>query len=426
MFRQSSSRNQRTKGFRSKHGLQVFLLMAVCVWLLYQVKHSHDKRQALDEGGAGISEKVEEARHDVFNLGRKDISERLQMTTDKQKEDGEEEEEDEGKREVREEEEEEEGKHEDNEEEERGVGDDEIDERDQEKLDEDAEQEEELVDGEDEKENDGEKDNQIDDADVSETQEHNNDDSGLHDGDSSSSHGLIHDTQIIRSDIAKLEQESAAREQDEEVDGSNERDPEKDMDTVVSTSLQAKTKEAAIEEIELSRNTSDLPRVLTERETVGDASHNSTGNGEVSGVKLSEVQDESLLNSTVGELEERIESHNNSTQEIAETPVSMVGDQNITFSGTQGHETTSSESQGRNKTLNEVPNQGKALTEEHEENFDADSGGGDSDEQLESLDLDETEENSLATQEERDALTDLATLPEHEDEEASNEAVSAE
>ncbi|XP_031482083.1 uncharacterized protein LOC116252140 [Nymphaea colorata] len=417
MFRQSSSRNQRTKGFRTKHGLQVFLLMAVCVWLLYQVKHSHDKRQALDESGAGSSEKVEDARHDVFNLGRKDISERIQMTTDRQKEDGDEEEEDEGKREVREEEEEEEGKHEENEEEERGVGDDELDERDQEKIDEDAEQEEELVDGEDEKENDGEKDNQFDDMDASETQKHNNDDAGSHDGESSSSHGLIHDTQILRSDIAKLEQEqeSAIREQGE---GSNERDPDKDIDTIDATLLQTKTKEAAMEELERSRNSSDLPRVLRERETVGDFSHNLT----VSDVKLSEVEDESHLNSTVGELKEQIESDNYSTAETAETPVSMIGDKNITFSGTEDHEF-----QGHNTTLYKVQNQNRTLTEEQQENIDADSEDGESDEQLESLELDESEdENSLATQEERDALTDLETLPQHEDEEANNEAVSEE
>uniref|UniRef100_A0A5B7BGD8 Uncharacterized protein n=1 Tax=Davidia involucrata TaxID=16924 RepID=A0A5B7BGD8_DAVIN len=42
---QSTSRNQRPKGFNVKQGFQFALLLAVCIWLWYQTKHSHDKRK---------------------------------------------------------------------------------------------------------------------------------------------------------------------------------------------------------------------------------------------------------------------------------------------------------------------------------------------------------------------------------------------
>ncbi|RRT49340.1 hypothetical protein B296_00027289 [Ensete ventricosum] len=39
-----TSRNQRSKGFAMKNALQVCLLVIVCAWILYQIKHSHDKK----------------------------------------------------------------------------------------------------------------------------------------------------------------------------------------------------------------------------------------------------------------------------------------------------------------------------------------------------------------------------------------------
>ncbi|PQQ10772.1 neurofilament medium polypeptide [Prunus yedoensis var. nudiflora] len=58
MLKQSPSRNQRSKGFKVKHALQMFLLLAICIWLLYQLKHSHDKK-AYEESSAKISGKMQ-------------------------------------------------------------------------------------------------------------------------------------------------------------------------------------------------------------------------------------------------------------------------------------------------------------------------------------------------------------------------------
>ncbi|KAL6545870.1 hypothetical protein OROGR_009744 [Orobanche gracilis] len=69
MYRQSPSRNQRSKGIKVKYVLQICLLLAVCFWLIYQVKHSHDKKKEFEESEAEASLKRDKA----VKLGRKAI-----------------------------------------------------------------------------------------------------------------------------------------------------------------------------------------------------------------------------------------------------------------------------------------------------------------------------------------------------------------
>ncbi|KAJ6754882.1 MYB-LIKE PROTEIN X [Salix purpurea] len=91
MIKRSPSRNARSKGIKAKHVLQICLLLGVCFWLLYQVKHSHDKKKELEEKDASFSQKT--LSHEVLpKLGRKDPHPGLQ---DKTSEKNEEEEEDE-------------------------------------------------------------------------------------------------------------------------------------------------------------------------------------------------------------------------------------------------------------------------------------------------------------------------------------------
>lgn len=50
MLRQASSRNHRVNGgFREKNALQIGVLVAVCLWLLYRMKCSHDQRKAYED-----------------------------------------------------------------------------------------------------------------------------------------------------------------------------------------------------------------------------------------------------------------------------------------------------------------------------------------------------------------------------------------
>ncbi|XP_072985516.1 uncharacterized protein [Typha latifolia] len=61
----STSRSQRNKGSNVKKILQVALLLGVVIWLLYQVKHSHDKKNEYEE------KRIRMGDDDVFS-GRKE------------------------------------------------------------------------------------------------------------------------------------------------------------------------------------------------------------------------------------------------------------------------------------------------------------------------------------------------------------------
>ncbi|PIA64733.1 hypothetical protein AQUCO_00100302v1 [Aquilegia coerulea] len=67
MFYQPSVRIQKPKGYRVKQGFQVVLIVAFCVWILYQIKHSHDKKKNYD----GIPENLLTLKHTPNVLGRK-------------------------------------------------------------------------------------------------------------------------------------------------------------------------------------------------------------------------------------------------------------------------------------------------------------------------------------------------------------------
>lgn len=64
---QSASRNPRPKGFKVKRALQFTLLLVLCIWLLYQIKHSHDNTE---DNGRNIQRKLGE-EHGASILGRK-------------------------------------------------------------------------------------------------------------------------------------------------------------------------------------------------------------------------------------------------------------------------------------------------------------------------------------------------------------------
>ncbi|XP_041011529.1 dentin sialophosphoprotein-like isoform X2 [Juglans microcarpa x Juglans regia] len=226
MFKQSPSRNHRSKGIRLKHVLQICLLLGICFWLIYQVKHSHDKKKAFDENDANLSAKTRSGG-ELLNFGRKDLHPYVKEVTKKDKHGGEEEEEskhgedeqeEENKHEV-DEQEDEENKSEETEDEERGVGDDEIDENDQEKLDGEADRDEEFIDDEKEgKEDDRkseDKDSQVETS--LEDQDHDDGTENIHEareehykGDDASS-AVAHDTQTIISETENLSSENSIK-----------------------------------------------------------------------------------------------------------------------------------------------------------------------------------------------------------------------
>ncbi|XP_065870835.1 uncharacterized protein [Euphorbia lathyris] len=78
MIKRTLSRNARSRGFKVKHVLQICLLLGVCFWLIYQVKHSHDKKEELDKKDAAkVSVKSQNGNGDA-DLGRKGLIARVQ------------------------------------------------------------------------------------------------------------------------------------------------------------------------------------------------------------------------------------------------------------------------------------------------------------------------------------------------------------
>ncbi|CAL1389852.1 unnamed protein product [Linum trigynum] len=79
MIKRFPSRNSRSKGIKVKHVLQICLLLGVCFWLIYQVKHSHDKKNEFDGKDAKVSTTTRTHVHDneILKLGRKDLHPRV-------------------------------------------------------------------------------------------------------------------------------------------------------------------------------------------------------------------------------------------------------------------------------------------------------------------------------------------------------------
>ncbi|KAL2324308.1 hypothetical protein Fmac_023366 [Flemingia macrophylla] len=71
MIKRFPSRNHRSKGIKVKHVLQTILLLGVCFWLIYQVKHNHDKKKEFDKKDAKLS--VSTKTNQILKLGRRDL-----------------------------------------------------------------------------------------------------------------------------------------------------------------------------------------------------------------------------------------------------------------------------------------------------------------------------------------------------------------
>ncbi|CAH9058091.1 unnamed protein product [Cuscuta europaea] len=186
MFKQSpTSRSHRSKGIKTKHVLQICLLLAVCFWLIYQVKRSYDKGKEFDETDSGFSLKSGSI-YETTKWGRKSLLPHSSngITTTKLKQDNDSQDEDEDAK-TEEVEPDQDNKFEDENDEDRGGRDDAVDEHDQEKSD---EQEDELVDVEtDMKSSEENTDHELDEEDSMSTHE------ALYKADDASS-AVTHDT----------------------------------------------------------------------------------------------------------------------------------------------------------------------------------------------------------------------------------------
>ncbi|CAH8329378.1 unnamed protein product [Eruca vesicaria subsp. sativa] len=70
-MKKPSSRSQRgSRGIKGKHVVQICVLLGVCIWLIYQVKYSHDKKKEIYETDG---EKLLDKEDGLVKLGRKDL-----------------------------------------------------------------------------------------------------------------------------------------------------------------------------------------------------------------------------------------------------------------------------------------------------------------------------------------------------------------
>ncbi|XP_062098354.1 uncharacterized protein LOC133804209 isoform X2 [Humulus lupulus] len=155
MLKQSTSRNQRSKGFKVKHALQICLLLAICIWLLYQVKHSHDKNKAFGDSSSMISTKMLNGL-ELIKVGRRDLHPQVDTQIEVEKL-----EENDFKEDL------DETRLEENDNEEGRSVDDEIDEHDQERAEEEEPDEvEDLIDEEDGERHEGIEEQEIEDKEI--------------------------------------------------------------------------------------------------------------------------------------------------------------------------------------------------------------------------------------------------------------------
>ncbi|XP_059647916.1 uncharacterized protein LOC132294175 [Cornus florida] len=336
-----SSRNQRSKGVKIKRVLQVCLLLAVCSWLIYQVKHSHDKKKEFDENNLKIALKTLSG-DEILKLGRKDLHPRVEETTAENEKHDEEEavEEETGGEEQNKHEEEVEEQEDDikieEKEDERGGGDDEIDVHDITKAFDD-DHEDELADEEEREEGD-KKESEEKDAEDKDGQIEN--ESSLdqdHDGGSNAheareehykaddaSSAVTHDTQTISIETEK---------------GSSENSDE----NTEMTNLEQENEVNNTEEIDDGQNRTGL--MLGDGEMAENGTRlNETANEEKGfEIVLPKSEDSALSNSTI-----QVESNNLLEVSINSTEVST---ENRDLSLPNGTETTSDSTPAQNATV---------------------------------------------------------------------------
>lgn len=85
MLKQSPSRNLRSKGFKVKHAVQICILFAIAIWLLYRARHSHAKGAGYEETTTTstadlLEETTRGAYDDVLKFGRKGLKPRVEET----------------------------------------------------------------------------------------------------------------------------------------------------------------------------------------------------------------------------------------------------------------------------------------------------------------------------------------------------------
>ncbi|KAI3445856.1 hypothetical protein Pfo_002521 [Paulownia fortunei] len=482
MYRQSPSRNQRSKGIKCKHVLQICLLLAVCFWLIYQVKHSHDKKKEFDESDAkALLQRVSSG--EFTKLGRKDIHHRAEgMVSKNEKHDEPAEEEETTGEEV------EDIKHEEDEPEDKNVegkddegmggGDDEIDEHEKEKSDAEVDREEDLVD-----------DERREGSDENETQEtYSEDDHGQmekessaedtdHDGDDRSTHeareehykaddassAVTHDTEIATTEnenehVEKpnehpeniLEEENKENNSEETNKGENRKDLEVEGGEMARDDHQSNvtTSETKIDMLDNSENgsspnntimegsndhlaTNSSPEVVTENHDLSSQDVTESepeldrGQGiltegtSIEGSDLQTIASEQANNSTSNVDSNRFDSNSAGSAETKDAESRTV---EFSISSNNSTESSASENITRSEASVEAGNNTESSLEKNDKILESTATENPEEVQHDTIDISDTS-NSM---EEKDVRVDLDTLPEIQTEGTNSEDAAAE
>ncbi|KAG6649271.1 midasin-like [Carya illinoinensis] len=305
MLKQSPSRNQKSKGFKVKHAIQTCLLLAICIWLLYQVKHSHERKKASEENSSKLSEKKMQSGHEIIKLGRKELHPREEETERK-------EELEQVIEEIKPEESEDEGM---------GGGDDEMDGHQQGRVEEEeSEEADDLIDEEDREREGGSEEldgegngNQIEDLsffedeaqievqrDTQEAREEN------YKGDDASS-AVVQNTRTISTEIGGLR-----KVKEQEIEDTEKSEVEQDNETSGTLEVKVNIKDSRSE----ASN-----REKVENVAFGDALHGEKGSK--SGLANSEIGSNSFISLKEENIEQKV--HGDSTLRLMQTPGSWNG-----------------------------------------------------------------------------------------------------
>ncbi|RWW32182.1 hypothetical protein GW17_00003173 [Ensete ventricosum] len=412
MLRQAYSRSQRNKGHKVRNVLQICLLVAVCFWLLYQMKHTYDKKQASSEQTTRVLNAVVDSQSDFMDLGRKGLPHnKATVPGDKihRKEEENEEVEDEEDRETQAMEDEEA----------KGIGDDVIDEQDSEQGDEQDDQErldEEVEDGE-ESANGEDKNDQVEEGEFTEDQEHE-------EGSSQEAHEKIYKSDDASSAVL---QENQVTETEDKIDSK--------IDTM--------------EEEQLRNNENNTET----KDTVGRMDDGPKGNNDVNVTVLAAIGNETIQNNsltinkdTIEKTGEELSPANSQTKLQVNATKARVSDNQLKLETASGIAASSNETEGKTNIVHvENGAHSTRLVEDHnttialgspkednsnlksvvEEQLQKSSTtiGHNSVEELSNVYLASNENrgadegdsagssDTMVTEEERDARTDLSTLP---------------
>ncbi|PWA49802.1 hypothetical protein CTI12_AA476950 [Artemisia annua] len=75
MHKHSPIRNQKSKGTKIKYILRICFLVAVCCWLIFQIKRSHYKRRVIESSDTTVSFSTKN-NDEVLKLGRKELQQK--------------------------------------------------------------------------------------------------------------------------------------------------------------------------------------------------------------------------------------------------------------------------------------------------------------------------------------------------------------